>query len=39
VRSIYNVLNKGARPHLTRRALYEEVAIAFVRGGLSGRGE
>jgi Transmembrane secretion effector len=30
VRSIYDVLNKGARPHPARRAVYEEVAMAYV---------
>jgi hypothetical protein len=39
VRSIYNVLNKGARPHPTRRTVYEEVALAFAKCEFSARGE
>jgi len=39
IRSIYDVLNKGARPHPTRSAVYEEVALAFAKSELSARGK
>jgi hypothetical protein len=39
VRSIYDVLNRGVRPHLRRRANYEQCAIAHSRAVLTALGE
>jgi hypothetical protein len=39
IRSIYDVLNRGVRPHPRRRAVYEERAIAHARKALEVLGE
>jgi hypothetical protein len=39
IRSIYDVLNRGARPHPRRRAVYEDKAIAHAHSQLEARDE
>ena len=39
IRLIYDVLNRGARPHASRRAAYETAAVARAREQLTGWGE
>jgi len=39
IRSIYDVLNRGALPHARRRAVYEEQASAHARRALEALGE
>jgi hypothetical protein len=39
IRSIYDVLNRGVRPHQRRRVVYEERAIERACSGLEALGE